>query len=137
MFKPMILALAASCMVTFATAQDTPPDAAIEAVIADQLQDFNNRDVAGAWEHASPNIRMMFRDPGNFGMMVEQGYPMVWSNRNPQFLELFTDQGRIWQRVRIEDANGVPHMLDYQMIQSENGWQINGVRLVPLPDVGA
>jgi hypothetical protein len=37
----------------------------------------------------------------------------------------------------IRDAQGALHLLDYQMIETANGWQINGVTLLPAPDVGA
>jgi len=46
-----------------AVAQDRD---AIEGVIGDQLQAFNDRDVAGAWVFAGPNIQGMFGNPTNF-----------------------------------------------------------------------
>ncbi len=110
---------------------------AIEGVIGSQLQAFNDRDVAEAWQYASPNIQRLFGDPGNFGMMVQRGYPMVWDNADVRFLELREISGAQWQKVMIRDANGGLHVLDYQMIETPTGWQINGVQLLPAPDVGA
>lgn len=117
-----------------ALAQDA---AAIEGVIGDQLQAFNDRDIEGAWQHASPNIKSLFGNPGNFGMMVQRGYPMVWDNAEVRFLELREIAGNQWQRIMIRDLNGGLHMLDYQMVETAEGWQINGVQLLPAPDVGA
>lgn len=116
-----------------AAAQD---QAAIEETITAQLEAFNARDVPEAWQYASPMIQSMFGNPTNFGMMVQQGYPMVWTNSDARFLELREVGGRLWQRVMIRDSQGVAHMLDYQMIETENGWQINGVQVLPAPDLG-
>jgi len=119
---------------TSLVAQD---NAAIEGVIGDQLQAFNDRDVTTAWSYASPNIKRLFGSEGNFGAMVRQAYPMVWDNADVRFLDLRDVGGFIWQRVMIRDAQGVLHMLEYQMVQTADGWQINGVQLLPAPDVGA
>ena len=110
---------------------------AIEGVIGNQLEAFNNRDISEAWQYASPNIKRLFGNPGNFGMMVQQGYPMVWDNADVRFLELRDVRGNLWQKVMVRDANGGLHILDYQMVETAEGWQINGVQLLPAPDVGA
>lgn len=120
--------------VTFAFAQDSD---AIEDVIGNQLDAFNDRNIDEAWQYASPNIKRLFGNSGNFGMMVQQGYPMVWDNADVRFLELRYVAGNLWQKVMVRDAQGGLHVLDYQMIETENGWQINGVQLLPAPDVGA
>lgn len=119
---------------TAAFAQDSD---AIETVIGNQLEAFNDRDISEAWQYASPNIKRLFGDPGNFGMMVQQGYPMVWDNADVRFLELRDLGGMLWQKVMVRDAQGGLHILDYQMVETAQGWQINGVRLLPAPDVGA
>lgn len=120
--------------ITPAFAQDA---GAIEGVIGSQLQAFNDRDVDEAWQYASPNIQGLFGNPGNFGMMVQRGYPMVWDNADVQFLELREIAGLIWQKIMVRDAQGNLHVLDYQMVETSAGWQINGVQLLPAPDVGA
>lgn len=119
---------------TAVMAQDSGP---IEDVIGSQLDAFNERDLAGAWQYASPNIKHLFGDPGNFGMMVQQGYPMVWDNADVRFLELRDINGLLWQKVMVRDKTGGLHVLDYQMVETDDGWQINGVQLLPAPDVGA
>ena len=120
-----------------ATAVFAQDSDAIETVIGNQLDAFNERDVSQAWQYASPNIKRMFGDPGNFGMMVQRGYPMVWDNADVRFLELRDLGGMIWQKVMVRDAQGGLHILDYQMVETPQGWQINGVQLLPAPDVGA
>ena len=124
----MLLALAG-----MVRAQDS---GAIEDVIGGQLEAFNQRDVEMAWTYASPMIQGMFGNSANFGMMVQRGYPMVWTNTDVRYLELREIGGRLWQKVMVRDENGGLHILDYQMIETENGWQINGVSILPAPDVG-
>jgi len=117
-----------------AMAQDSQ---AIEGVIGSQLDAFNARDVETAFIYASPMIKGMFGTPQNFGLMVEQGYPMVWTNADVRFLELREIAGQLWQKVLLRDAAGGLHVVDYQMIETADGWQINGVSILPAPDVGA
>ena len=109
-------------------------DRAIEDVIGDQLDAFTARDVDRAWTYASPTIQGLFGSPGNFGMMVQRGYPMVWDNAEVRYLEQREIDGRLWQKVLIRDAQGGLHLLDYQMQQTDLGWRINAVQLLPAPD---
>ena len=62
---------------------------------------------------------------------------MVWDNAEVRYLELRDVGGFLWQKVMLRDARGGLHILDYQMIQTADGWQINGVQLLPAPDIGA
>ena len=131
-----IFGLALGLWITASTAFAQDADA-IEGVIDEQLQAFNDRDVGEAWQYASNNIQRLFGNPGNFGMMVQQGYPMVWDNAEVRFLELREVSGLFWQKIMVRDAAGGLHILDYQMVETASGWQINGVQLLPAPDVGA
>ena len=119
--------------VTPVMAQDSD---AIEDVIANQLSAFNDRDVQTAWSFASPMIQGLFGNPQNFGTMVEQGYPMVWTNSDVQFLELREIAGQFYQKVLVRDATGQRHVMEYAMVDTPAGWLINGVSELPLPDVG-
>ncbi|TNC48997.1 DUF4864 domain-containing protein [Rubellimicrobium rubrum] len=132
-----LLTLALVAMPLAAVAQDAGDSTAIEAVISDQLADFNARDVPGAWEHASPTIQGMFGTPETFGTMVENGYPMVWDNSDARFFELREEAGALRQKVMIEDPQGRAWILDYEMIELPEGWKINGVQVLPAPDLAA
>ncbi|EPX86333.1 hypothetical protein ruthe_01148 [Rubellimicrobium thermophilum DSM 16684] len=126
--------LVTACLLSFApvlSAQEAGDRAAIEAVIADQLADFTARDIAGAWDHASRAIRGIFGTPERFGAMVQGGYPMVWDNRNARFLDLREEGGRLRQRVAVTGPDGRDWVLDYEMIEQEDGWKINGVWILP------
>lgn len=133
--RATVLALTLSVLPLAAWSQEDGDTRAIVEVITDQLADFNARDVAGAWEHASPTIQSLFGTPENFGRMVESGYPMVWDNREARFLGLREEAGALRQRVLIEDPSGRGWMLDYEMIELPEGWRINGVLVLPAPDL--
>ena len=109
----------------------------IEATISDQIAAFQQDDFPRAFTFASPNIQRLFGDSDRFGMMVRQGYPMVWRPADVRFLDLRTIGDMQWQKVQIRDMGGVIHILDYQMINLDNEWRINGVQLLPSPEVGA
>jgi len=138
MAKRIIPALGLSVWAALASAQELlAPDPDIEATIQNQFDAFLDRDVGEAWQYASPNIQSLFGTPENFGRMVESGYPMVWSPGQVEFIDLQTLSGRIVQRVEVIDQAGTAHYLGYQMVQTENGWRINGVQILRGPQVGA
>jgi hypothetical protein len=69
--------------------------------------------------------------------MVRNGYPMVHRPAEVRMLEQRQVAGATVQRVLITDAQGRGHVLDYQMVETPDGWQINGVTLVPSGGLGA
>ena len=125
--------LTAALLALPAAAQEEP----IQQTIKNQLDAFQADDNARAFSFASPNIKTIFGTPENFGAMVTQGYPMVHRPSAVTMLELREVAGNLWQRVMITDEAGRTHLLDYQMVETPEGWQINGVQLLRAPDVGA
>ncbi len=109
----------------------------IEATIQGQITAFLAEDVTAAFGFAAPNIKGIFGTAENFGAMVKQGYPMVWHPTAVRMLELRNVQGSFMQRVLVTDDAGRSHVLDYQMLETAEGWQINGVQLLPETGVGA
>ena len=109
----------------------------VQSTIFAQIEAMKVDDFATAFTYASPMIQGMFGTPENFGMMVRQGYPMVWRPSAVQMLEQREIAGALWQKVLVTDGEGQSFVLDYQMIQTEAGWQINGVELLPSAGVGA
>lgn len=112
-------------------------EAAIRSVIQSQITSFKQDDFATAFTYASPTIRQLFGTPEQFGMMVRQGYPMVWRPGQVDFLPLKTEPNRTLQDVMITDQTGVVHMLRYTMIEGEISWLINGVQVLRAPQAGA
>ncbi|RKF14933.1 DUF4864 domain-containing protein [Roseovarius spongiae] len=101
----------------------------IREVISAQIEAFQTDDFTRAFTYASPNIRRIFGTSRNFGAMVRNGYPMVWRPKDLRFLGLARRDGALWQDVMIRDGEGRVHILEYEMIEDENGWKINAVRL--------
>jgi hypothetical protein len=116
-----------------AQAQEAP----IRQTIQSQIDAFQADDFARAFTFASPNIKGMFGTPENFGAMVKNGYPMVYRPAEVEMQDLREIAGNLWQRVRITDQAGAGWFLDYMMVETPEGWQINAVQIMPAPDVGA
>ncbi|MEL6102644.1 MAG: DUF4864 domain-containing protein [Pseudomonadota bacterium] len=109
----------------------------IEGVISSQIEAFKADDFAKAFSFASPGIQGIFRTPENFGRMVAQGYPMVWRPAEVQYLDLSDQAGNLRQTVQITDAQGQVYLLAYYMIETRDGWKINGVQILQAPGVAA
>ena len=118
-----------------ARAQDD--GAAIRGVISDQIAAFEQDDFAAAFEYASPGIRQMFGTSERFGQMVREGYPMVWRPGEVRFSDLDLRDGRTVQRVLVTDGAGALTVLEYDMVEGELGWRIDGVRVLREGEVGA
>ena len=113
-------------MLGMATAQG----ADIKATINSQIEALRADDFAEAFSFASPNIQALFQTPEIFGRMVSQGYPMVWRPADVRYFELREVAGNFLQQVMVTDAAGVVHILEYQMLELDGGWRINGVQIV-------
>lgn len=111
-------------------------DDAIKRVITEQLEAFMADDFETAFTYASPGIKRLFGSPQRFEDMVRESYPMVHRPAEVTLLEQRTQSGRAEQRVMIRDQVGRLHMLSYQMIETADGWQINGVSVLRAPEVG-
>lgn len=118
-------------------AEVQPKNGGVEATIGAQLEAFIADDFVTAFGFASSSIKGIFGSPERFGNMVRNGYPMVWRPGDVRYLELRNIDGALWQKVLIRDQAGGLHVLDYQMIETSDGWRINGVQLLKQPDVGA
>ena len=104
-------------------------DDAARQVIENQLNAFKQDDFSAAFDFASPTIKQIFGTSERFGQMVRNGYPMVWRNRDIEFLDTREMGGALIQDVLIRDEDGVYYELEYEMIPGEDGWKINGVQV--------
>ena len=129
MRRGLYAVLTVVCLAFPATAQEQP----IQDTIQSQIDAFIADDFAKAFSYASPNIKGLFGTAENFGAMVTQGYPMVHRPAEVEMQELREVAGNLWQRVRVTDQAGQAHFLDYMMIETPEGWQINAVQLLPAP----
>ena len=131
----ILLACAAFSPLTLPAQTAAIPD--VQATIFAQIEAMKADDFVTAFTFASPMIQGMFGTAENFGMMVRQGYPMVWHPSAVQMLEQREVSGALWQKVLVTDDAGKSFVLDYQMIEGEGGWQINAVELLHSAGVGA
>lgn len=109
----------------------------IQSTIGNQIEAFQTDDFETAFDFASPNLRRLFGSSENFRSMVTRGYPMVWKPAEVRYLELAEVGGSFFQKVLIKDQKGIVHILGYRMLETDMGWKINGVQLLPKPDVSA
>ncbi|AHM02926.1 hypothetical protein roselon_00485 [Roseibacterium elongatum DSM 19469] len=138
MLRAILAALTLGLATLSAQAQQVlDPNPEIESVIGGQFDAFRAEDVDTAWEFASPTIQRLFGTPENFAAMVEQGYPMVWTPGAVRFIDLQSLGRVLVQRVEVFDQAGRVHYLGYQMIQTDEGWRINGVQILEAPSVAA
>jgi len=134
--RSLFMGLALAGLISVAHA-DEARNTVIESVIQNQITALKADDFATAFTYASPTIKGIFQTADNFGAMVAQGYPMVHKPGAVRMLELRRVAGNLWQRVMITDQGGRTHLLDYMMIETPEGWQINAVQLLPEVGVGA
>lgn len=131
----LIALVIAGCV--FISAGAARAQEAFDNVIVDQLDAFNSRDIEGAFEFASPMIKRIFGGPENFGIMVQRAFPMIWDNSDARFLDQREEGGALLQRVIVTGKDGNAYVFDYKMIETPDGWQIDGVDYVPAPDLSA
>lgn len=95
--------------------------AAAQNVIRSQVEAFGRDDAAAAYAHAAPAIQEMFPHADMFMAMVRGSYAPVYRHRSFEFGEARVEGGRIAQRVRIVDAEGVPWDALYTLEQQADG----------------
>ncbi len=115
------------------SAQDDP----VSSVIDQQLNAFLEDDFETAFTFASPTIKEIFGSPERFESMVRNGYPMVHRPGRVTYLDQRAEDGATYQDLEIIDQNGRAHYLEYEMVETPYGWQINGVRFIEPPSTGA
>ena len=120
-----------------AHAQEAVDVPEIRSVIDAQVQAFKAEDAVTAFTFASPRIKQLFGTVDNFAAMVQGSYPMVWNPSEVKFLELRRQGPFLFQKVLFVDQNGAPHVLEYNMLETDAGWQIDGVQYLVAPPVGA
>ena len=105
--------------------------AAAQSVIRSQEQAFSRDDAAAAFSHAAPTIQEMFRQPDIFMAMVRGSYAPVYRHKSFVFGEAHAADGKIAQRVRIVDAEGIPWEALYTLEQQADGsLKISGCTLL-------
>ena len=99
----------------------------VRSTISSQIDAFKDNDVKKAYTFAAPNIQAQFPNPDIFGLMVRNGYPIIWKPKSYKFTT-FKDLGNSCiQRVLFESYNGSLVSYDYILEKTGNLWKIAGV----------
>jgi len=102
----------------------------VKKVISSQLMAFKEKNVEKAYSFAAPNIKRQFFNAENFGLMVKNGYPVIWSPKNYQFVKFSSNGKRAIQRVLFRSATDAIVTYDYLLEKFKNEWRIAGVMQV-------
>lgn len=118
----------------FQVRAQSEPD--IQAVIANQFDAFSKGDLERAYSYASPTIQTFFPTPEVFGQLVRSKYPMIWAPQKVTYLGLRSEGARLLERVQVIGPDGALSLFDYEMMQVDGVWRINGVFPVKVDGVG-
>ncbi len=102
----------------------------VKKVISSQLMAFKEKNVEKAYSFAAPNIKRQFFNAKNFGLMVKNGYPVIWSPKNYQFVKFSSNGTRSIQRVLFRSSTDALVTYDYLLEKFKNDWRIAGVMQV-------
>lgn len=136
---PLLALLSGSTIVAAQEAQVSAADrAAIEAVIAGQIEAFRRDDEPAAFAFASPGIQAMFGSPERFMDVVRGQYAPVHRPRQVEFAQVGTKDGEVVQAVEVVGPDGGAHRALYTMERGPDGrWRIAGCTLVRSQRLGA
>jgi len=111
------------------TFADSPErDAAITAVVSDQIDAFSKDDSERAFSHASPTIKAGIRTHERFLKMVKRSYGMIYRPSSHEMEEVKELHGKVYQVVLFVDQDKKRFKIFYEMQKQEDGsWKINGV----------
>ena len=106
----------------------------VRYTISSQIEAFKENDVKKAYTFAAPNIQAQFPNPNIFGLMVRNGYPVIWRPKSFKFTE-FRDLGKTCvQRVLFQSYSGTLESYDYILEKNNNLWKIAGVLTIKSAD---
>ena len=112
-------------------AQSDADRAAIQQVIASQINAFRQDDAASAYSFAAPNVKAVFPTPEIFMEMVRTGYGAVYRPQAFDFGPLDSADGQWVQPVKLIGPDGTPLVAIYVMEQQPGGeWKIAGVYML-------
>jgi hypothetical protein len=109
---------------------DVAAQAAIHAVIGQQIEAFRHDDAPGAYALASPHIQALFGSADGFMAMVKRAYQPVYRPQSVTFGALATEDGKLTQTVQLVGPDGRAAEAHYTMEREPDGsWRIDGCTL--------
>ena len=131
--KASIIALLISLLSTLVFADESEMVMKeVRNTISSQIEAFKENNIKKAYTFAAPNIQAQFPNPDVFGLMVRNGYPVIWRPKNFKFTE-FQDLGnKSIQRVLFQSYDGSLETYDYILEKYGDLWKIAGVLTINL-----
>ena len=131
--KVSIIALLISLLSTFVFADESEiVMKEVRNTISSQIEAFKENNIKKAYTFAAPNIKAQFPNPDVFGLMVRNGYPVIWRPKNFKFTK-FQDLGnKSIQRVLFQSYDGSLETYDYILEKYDDLWKIAGVLTINL-----
>ena len=106
----------------------------VQNTISLQIEAFRQNDIKKAYTFAAPNIKAQFPSPEVFGLMVRNGYPVIWRPKSFKFTK-FKDLGNSCiQRVLFQSFDGSLESYDYILEKNDGNWKIAGVLTINSAD---
>ncbi len=111
----------------------SPADqAAIQALIANQIDAFRHDDGAAAYADAAPALHDYFPSVDAFMAMVKNGYQPVYRPQSVTFGQVVQGDTGPMQKVYVTGPDGKDYVAIYSLQQQPDGsWKISGCSLVP------
>ena len=106
----------------------------VRETISSQIDAFKQNDFNRAYTFAAPNIQAQFPSPEVFGLMVRNGYPVIWRPKSFKFTEFKNLGNRCIQRILFQSYNGSLETYDYILEKNDDVWKIAGVLTINLDD---
>tara|TARA_Y100001933_G_scaffold139974_1_gene138810 strand:+ start:26 stop:445 length:420 start_codon:yes stop_codon:yes gene_type:complete len=104
----------------------------VRNTISSQIEAFKENNIEKAFTFAAPNIQAQFSNPEVFGLMVKNGYPIIWRPKSFKFTK-FQDLGnQSIQRVLFQSHDGRLKTYDYILEKYDDLWKIAGVLTINL-----
>ena len=127
--KVWVIALFISLLGTLVFADESEM---VRNTISSQIEAFKENNIKKAYTFAAPNIQAQFSNPEVFGLMVKNGYPIIWRPKSFKFTK-FQDLGnKSIQRVLFQSYDGRLETYDYILEKYDDLWKIAGVLTINL-----
>ena len=134
----LVVLVAGTATALPALAEDPPAaadQAAVQQVIAGQIQAFLREDGEAAYSYAAPHIKQKFGSPSVFMKMVREAYSPVYSPAAYDFGPAAQRDNQIVQEVFLTAPDGSQVLALYRLERMEDGsWKIGAVFLREMPD---
>ena len=133
--KAWIIALFISLLSTFVFADENEiVMKEVRNTISSQIEAFKENNIKKAYTFAAPNIQAQFPNPNVFGLMVRNGYPVIWRQKNFKFTKFQELGNKSIQRVLFQSYDGSLETYDYILEKYDDLWKIAGVLTINLED---